>query len=341
MNAQQAYINGFVKKAAEYGLNQYQAVELLKQANPVPTTQTNKLYPQVAPYLVNNPISASEVSAVGSLKPEDSAELDRRIGSTTPAHVLGGIYGRDLGRQITQANQYNKQNGLPTIKPNIFDSTGVYATDSNYTYPAKPILALDLDNENRTPERATARDFNILNGYHPVQPGVNINTPKRRIGDYFSPYNYRHKNNAQHSLEHEASHRIYDYSRIPSEPDSSESRLGGVKIHWPISKDNQPHLSNSGDALNGIAAMQRDQYERTGARHTDPNQFKRSVYDILQSNDIEQEMRNRGYNRFDSQRFIRTLLPMEENARSRFIEAASKAAPGMVRNNNLQNNTRV
>jgi hypothetical protein len=33
MNSQQAYINGFVKRAAQYGLNQYQAVELLKQAN--------------------------------------------------------------------------------------------------------------------------------------------------------------------------------------------------------------------------------------------------------------------------------------------------------------------
>jgi len=34
MNTQQAYINGFIKRANEYGLNQYQAVELLKQANP-------------------------------------------------------------------------------------------------------------------------------------------------------------------------------------------------------------------------------------------------------------------------------------------------------------------
>jgi len=32
MNTQQAYINGFIKRASEYGLNQYQAVELLKQA---------------------------------------------------------------------------------------------------------------------------------------------------------------------------------------------------------------------------------------------------------------------------------------------------------------------
>jgi len=42
MNTQQAYINGFVKRAAQYGLTDFQAMELLKQgtfaagANPMP-----------------------------------------------------------------------------------------------------------------------------------------------------------------------------------------------------------------------------------------------------------------------------------------------------------------
>lgn len=31
---QQAFVNGFVKRAAEYGVNEYQAIELLKQAAP-------------------------------------------------------------------------------------------------------------------------------------------------------------------------------------------------------------------------------------------------------------------------------------------------------------------
>ena len=37
MSTQQAYINGFVKRASEYGLDQNQAVELLKQAGPIST----------------------------------------------------------------------------------------------------------------------------------------------------------------------------------------------------------------------------------------------------------------------------------------------------------------
>jgi hypothetical protein len=34
MNTQQAYINGFVKRASEYGLTQNEAIELLKSAGP-------------------------------------------------------------------------------------------------------------------------------------------------------------------------------------------------------------------------------------------------------------------------------------------------------------------
>jgi len=34
MNTQEAYINGFIKRATEYGLTQYQAIELLKRAAP-------------------------------------------------------------------------------------------------------------------------------------------------------------------------------------------------------------------------------------------------------------------------------------------------------------------
>jgi hypothetical protein len=33
MNLQEAYINGFVKRAAQYGFNELEAVDLLKQAN--------------------------------------------------------------------------------------------------------------------------------------------------------------------------------------------------------------------------------------------------------------------------------------------------------------------
>jgi hypothetical protein len=36
MNTEQAYINGFVKRASEYGVNAYQAIALLKQANGTP-----------------------------------------------------------------------------------------------------------------------------------------------------------------------------------------------------------------------------------------------------------------------------------------------------------------
>jgi hypothetical protein len=49
---QQAYINGFVKRASEYGLNQNEAIELLKQsadAPPVVNTGTATSTPPAAP----------------------------------------------------------------------------------------------------------------------------------------------------------------------------------------------------------------------------------------------------------------------------------------------------
>ncbi len=43
MNTQRAYINGFVKRASDYGLTQAQAFELLKQAAPPPPQHANGL----------------------------------------------------------------------------------------------------------------------------------------------------------------------------------------------------------------------------------------------------------------------------------------------------------
>jgi hypothetical protein len=76
MNTQQAYINGFVKRAAQYGFNQAQAFELLKQASPETLAMAPgaKTWQQAA----NNPVHPVQPSPPPGVPVKTLEELDSR-----------------------------------------------------------------------------------------------------------------------------------------------------------------------------------------------------------------------------------------------------------------------
>lgn len=59
---QQAYVNGFVKRASQHGLNEMEAISLLKQANPGPQPAPNPPGPAANPpgFLVRNAQKAED-----------------------------------------------------------------------------------------------------------------------------------------------------------------------------------------------------------------------------------------------------------------------------------------
>ena len=75
MSTQEAYINGFVKRAAQYGLNQYQAIELLKSAE-----------------LKGNQYKL-DVDHDGKIEAEDLAKLRAKKKITKSARALSEVAG--------------------------------------------------------------------------------------------------------------------------------------------------------------------------------------------------------------------------------------------------------
>jgi len=98
MNTQQAYINGFVKRASEYGLNQHQAVELLKQAESI----KDELIRGVAKGVTRKVVGSGLGSLMGKANenmplatPEQIAKL--RLDMGVPASVRENFSSESVG----------------------------------------------------------------------------------------------------------------------------------------------------------------------------------------------------------------------------------------------------
>jgi hypothetical protein len=76
MNTQQAYINGFVKRASYYGYSQEQALHILKQASP----ETLAMSPGAMTYsqAANNPVHEVAPAPPVGVPFKTLAELDSR-----------------------------------------------------------------------------------------------------------------------------------------------------------------------------------------------------------------------------------------------------------------------
>ena len=91
MNTQQAYINGFVKRASEYGLSQREAIELLKQsadtapvvntgtasATPPPPAAASASAPPAKPGFFQRLFNKAPVSTVGNTAEGVNKMMDR------------------------------------------------------------------------------------------------------------------------------------------------------------------------------------------------------------------------------------------------------------------------
>ena len=253
-------------------------------------------------------------------------KLENYLGKTTPAHVLAGVYGKNLPEEVNKANQYNKKYNFPLITPSILNNTNVFKTQDHYTMPAGPVTGINNSAEGAYafPEKIKyPLENNVINGFQPVKPGININKPEPILYDNFSEVRKRPSIPMQDVLEHEiGGHRIYEPGNITRLPKT---------INWPGKF--QPYQNNRGEALNGLAAIQRDQFQNTGQRYTDPAVFRQDVNRVLNSPDIEKAMDTQGWGRTDAKRLIRSLVPMDPKKREQWINQAGKAVPGMVQKN--------
>jgi hypothetical protein len=130
MNTQQAYINGFVKRAAQYGLNQYQAVELLKQAAELKGDQ-HKL----------------DVDHDGKIESEDLAKLRAKKKNTKSA---------SLEALLKQAVGPDSRTGQPSLDDRIMGAI------SNIKLPSLP--SLPSLNPQRWPGRFSEQISNLKSG---------------------------------------------------------------------------------------------------------------------------------------------------------------------------------
>jgi hypothetical protein len=276
------------------------------------------------------PMSYLGDKATNTLLPNE-LKTDEFLGKTSPAHVLAGVYGKNLGGEVNKANQYNTKYNYPLIGPSTLSKTNVYSAKNSFTIPNHTMTGI-----NKSPDLFQGmsdlapedyRDNAIVNGLQPLKPGIDINKPSREFlaSDKFVPHRVKPIMPIQHLLEHEiGGHRVYE--------DSAVNRLPKA-LEWPKSLGMQPYQNLRGEAMNGLAAIQRDQFQNTGKRYESPSGFSGDLNKVLSSPDIEKAMDTQGWGRTDAKRLIRSLVPMEPKSREEFINQAARAMPGIVRNN--------
>lgn len=326
-----AYLEGFMKRAAEYGYSAGEIAGAVKIAeNYVPSEEEQNTV--LNNYLNSrNPIlrfkGNAMLEAVNKTEIDPEFKAEKYLGTTTPAHVLAGVYGPNLPNEINKANQYNTKYNFPLITPNILNNTNVFKTKRDYTMPTAPVTGINnsADGVYALPKRlSNSLTTNVVNGFQPLKPGVNIGKPEINVFNNFSDQvNKNALMPMQDVLEHEvAGHRVYEPANVTRLP---------KEIAWPTGM--QPYQSQRGEALNGLAAIQRDQFQGTGTRYTDPAMFRQDVNKVLNSPDIEKAIDTQGWGRTDAKRLMRSLVPMDPKKRTEWINQASKAIPGMVKNN--------
>lgn len=302
----------FSKRADEY-------VPSEKEQNGVLNNYLNKSF-------FGPPAGAENIKNIFNTRLPQELKLQDYIGKTTPAHVLAGVYGKNLPGEVNKANQYNSKYKLPSITPDILNNTNVYKSQSDFTTPSAPVTGINNSAEGAyvfPKEMKNPWELGIINGLQPLKPGVNVNKPESPVFDNFSEVRKRPVMPMQDTLEHEiAGHRVYEPNNVTRLPKT---------ISWPGGY--QPYQQQRGEALNGLAAIQRDQFQNTGQRYNDPAVFRQDVNNVLNSPDIEKAMDNQGWGRTDAKRLIRSLVPMDPKKRQQWINSASKAVPGMVQNN--------
>ena len=129
---QQAYINGFVKRAAEYGLDQNQAVELLKQAGPISTGTGAAV---AAPYINETGAALSTPAKGPTRKPftggyeQMTPEIKKNLGLPmkagaeqvpyTGVKTLGEMWNEFKNKTPTMVPKTPVSKGTPYINPTL------------------------------------------------------------------------------------------------------------------------------------------------------------------------------------------------------------------------------
>jgi hypothetical protein len=110
MNTEQAYINGFVKRAAEYGFNEREAIKLLKQSGiaDAPAYQANPTLSEGLHNAVGNIRKA--VQQPNSINPINASLMTGSGG--TPSPGIGGI--PTMAKNLY--SHLNPSGGTPTIQ---------------------------------------------------------------------------------------------------------------------------------------------------------------------------------------------------------------------------------
>jgi hypothetical protein len=327
-----AYLEGFMKRAADYGYSESEISEAVKIAEgyvPSPQEQNTVLNNYVKP-TTRDPLIFLKDLTTKKLAPTVLG-VEKFLGTTTPARVLAGVYGKNLGGEVGKANQYNAKYNYPLIGPSVLNDSSVYSAKGNFTAPHFRMTGISKNPDLFSHVSDTQPDLlttnSIVNGFQPIKPGVNINNPSFDTLPFnkFISTPVRPIMPMQHVMEHEvAGHRVYK--------DSEKERLP-EPLEWPSPATVQPYQNNRGEALNGLAAIQRDQFQNTGKRYETPAHFKGDLNRVLNSPDIEKSIDTQGWGRPDAKRLIRSLVPMLPEKRKEFIDQAAKTIPGMVRTN--------
>lgn len=140
MNTQQAYINGFVKRAAEYGYSQQQAETILKQADMQGVLDSMKKgfgnlknrvmggYPEpIGPTQPSD--SRGYEQSIGPVRPPASEGYDYPIGPTQPDNFMGAMSGG--GSHVPSNKSINLGTNLTGNQPSMSPPAALMQFEKN------------------------------------------------------------------------------------------------------------------------------------------------------------------------------------------------------------------
>jgi len=265
---------------------------------------------------------------VQKMSPDQLANPDIAVGAMRPADIIAPYYGKNFGREIASAANYNESH--PSINPSayamLFDTIkAVRSSDEQASY--SPSLH-QVNLESKDSEDIMA--YNAAQYRKWLTEDIGQGT-RERAQNFFNNNSMdprRDDGGALDAIEHEYGHhatrvnignKLVETAR-DSGIDASAGNFGS-------------HTSDANETSQALARLQREFFKNTGSRLMNSKQFM----DVVNAPDVPEFLTQEGQRILNYSRRLKSVADSDKDQRKRdaakeALKAISEMAPSFVQN---------
>lgn len=240
--------------------------------------------------------------------------------------VKDTTYGTETDTELAKARDYATANNIPMGHFGKRFNVAVNPGRGNFAIIGRDLVSLDpkqpMDDDNKQDD--------VINGWRRLRNNTEGFANHLSGFDRFEDTNTPVKMRAQDLVEHEGSHQAYGRLATKILPQTTTPEKPQSTPYW--TQSDQLYGNSPYEMANFLMAIQRDQYTTTGSRFEKPEDFEKDMLEIMSSADPEKAMDEKGYNRADARRGIRSIIASPRSMRRKMIRDMSKVVPSLAKN---------